>query len=126
MKIRTSFVTNSSSSSFLICHNNTLTQNQENLLEAFVKEHSPNESKIENLKKQAIDIIYSGLHEGTPITNEKDLRKIFEYEYDLSECEAVVNKYNKYLKNLQNGKNLTEVCIDRDYGSIPLNLYVKL
>ncbi len=128
MKIRTNFVTNSSSSSFIICHNNTFTKNQENLLEEFVKENLSNESsyEVEDLKNQAIDVVYHELQHGYSITNEKELRELFEHEYQLSECEAIVNKYNSYLKRLQTGKSITEVCIDQNYDLVSIDLFRDL
>jgi len=128
LKIRTSFVTNSSSSSFIVAHNNTFTKNQKNLLEEFVKKNFSNESscEIENLKNQAIDAVYHELQHGYSITNEKELRELFEQEYQLSECEAVVNKYNNYLKSLKSGKSITEVCIDQNYDLISIGLFRAL
>ena len=120
-KYHSDIITRPSYTSFLLCHNNTLTENQEKLLENFVKENLSN--------KSLSDIMYSisyELRKGHSITNKKQLREIFEQFYPLSECEAVVSKYNSYLKRLQTGKSITEVCIDQNYDLVSIDLFRDL
>lgn len=120
-KYHSDIITRPSYTSFLLCHNNTLTENQEKLLENFVKENLSN--------KSLSDIMYSisyELRKGHSITNKKQLREIFEQFYPLSECEAVVSKYNSYLKALKSGKSLTRVRIDLFNQLMPAGLFRAL
>ena len=114
MEYTTDIATNSNSSSFLICHSNSLTQNQENLLKKWAYSFFERElitlTEAEYIKMQTIIMLKDELSNGLQISTEEELKGIFKQH----KFKNALNTYNFFLKRLRDGKSLTKVSIEGD------------
>lgn len=104
MKIRMDFVTNSSSSSFILARNEKLNERQKNKIVEFVEKN------------------FLGVCLLTPESTEEEIQKVFD-EYRFSDEEQAASR-----SALQNGRSIYSDCVvfeesEYDYASVYENIW---
>ncbi len=107
MKIRTDFVTNSSSSSFILARKEEISEKLKNTIIVFVTEEMLGEKLL------------------TPDSTEEEIQHAFEEEYIDEEEQAMVRKALKEGKTVYSGYVVFEEC-EYNYGAMFEELWRKL